>query len=110
MKDAWVANQSIVWLDEIVFSKLAMTKRTWSNRNVHYTTDHMEYFTGYRCAIVAVCSSMGLVNAEILDVAVNEKIFLEYIPKLSIAMGGEPFYLFMDRLSVHMMLTVKEKM
>ena len=87
-----------------------MAKRTWSNRNVHYTTDHMEYFTGYRCAIVAICSSMGLVNAEILATAVNEKIFLEYIPKLSIAMGGEPFFLFMDRLSVHMMLTVKDKL
>ena len=53
---------------------------------------------------------MGLVNAEILAKAVNENIFLEYIPKLSIAMGEEPFYLFMDRLSVHMMLTVKDKL
>ena len=87
-----------------------MAKRTWSGRGVHYTTDHMEYFTGYRCAIVAVSSSMGLVDAEIYDSAVNEKIFLEYIEKLSIAMGGEQFYLFMDRLSVHMMISVKHKM
>ena len=70
----------------------------------------MEYFVGYRCAIVAVSSSMGLVDAEIYDSAVNEKTFLDYIPKLSTAMGGEPFYLYMDRLSVHMMLSVKQRM
>ena len=55
-----------------MFSKLAMAKRTWSGRGIHYTTDHMEYFVGYRCAIVAVSSSMGLVDAEIYSSAVNE--------------------------------------
>jgi hypothetical protein len=89
-------NQPIVWLDEIVFSKLAMAKRTWSRRSVHYTTNFEDYYTSYRCAIVAVNSSLGLINYKIYDSAVDEEVFLQYIPLLSDAMGGCPFYLFMD--------------
>ena len=53
---------------------------------------------------------MGLVDAQIYNGAVNEEIFLEYISKLSLCMGGQPFYLFMDQLRIHKMLTVREKM
>lgn len=53
---------------------------------------------------------MGLVDGEIYAVAVNETIFLAYIEKLSMCMGGEPFYLFMDQLRIHKMLTVRQKM
>jgi transposase len=41
---------------------------------------------------------------------VDEGIFLEFLQKLSDSMGGKPFALFMDRLTVHRMLTVREKM
>ena len=70
----------------------------------------MEYFQAYRAAIVAVNSSIGVVSYQVYNSAVNEAIFIEFLSKMSEAMGGEPFALYMDRLTVHRMLTVKEKM
>ena len=49
-----------------------MKKKTWSPKGVHYTTDHDEYFTSYRCAIVAINSLMGLVDAQVMENAVDE--------------------------------------
>ena len=40
----------------------------------------------------------------------NEKIFIDFLKKLSVSMGEEPLALFMDRLTVHRMISVKEKM
>ena len=70
----------------------------------------MNYFTAFRAAIVAVNSHMGIISYEVYDTAVNEELFIKFLEKSSEAMGGEPFALFMDRLSVHRMITVKEKM
>jgi hypothetical protein len=64
----------------------------------------------YRAAIVAVNSDIGIVSYQVYDTAVDEFIFQKFLEKLSEAMGGDPFALFMDRLSVHKMNTVQEKM
>jgi hypothetical protein len=93
-----------------VYSKTAMLKRTWSNRGIHFSTDQIDYFTAYRAAIVAVNSTMGVVSYEVYNSAVDEKKFIAFLQKLSLCMGGEPFSLFMDRLTVHRMLTVKQEM
>ena len=39
LKHAWDNNLPLVWLDEIVYSKTAMLKRTWSSKGVHFSTD-----------------------------------------------------------------------
>ena len=70
----------------------------------------MDYYTAYRAAIVAVNSQMGIVSYQIYDSAVNENIFLKFLEKMSLAMGEQAFALYMDRLTVHRMITVKEKM
>ena len=70
----------------------------------------MDYFTAYRAAIVAVNSTMGIVSYQVYDSAVDEKRFLAFLNKMSIAMGEEPFALFMDRLNVHRMISVREEM
>ena len=87
-----------------------MQRRTWTNRGVHFSTDQMDYYTGYRAAIVAVTTSIGVVSYQIYDSAVNENIFLEFLQKLSDSMGGEPFSLYMDRLACHRMISVRTKM
>ena len=87
-----------------------MVKSTWTNRGVHLTTDQMDYFSGYRAAIVAVNSSRGIISYQVYNSAVNEVLFLAFLEKMSEAMGGDGFALFMDRLTVHRMLTVKAKM
>ena len=87
-----------------------MVKSTWTNRGVHLKTDQMDYYSGYRAAIVAVNSSRGVISYQVYNSAVNEGIFIEFLEKMSEAMGSEAFALFMDRLTVHRMLTVKAKM
>ena len=62
LKHAWDNDLPLVWLDEIVFSKTAMVKSTWTNRGVHLKTDQMDYYSGYRAAIVAVNSSAGVIS------------------------------------------------
>ena len=64
-----------------------MLKSTWSNRGVHFKTDQMNYYSAYRAAIVAVNSSIGVLSYQVYDSAVNEKLFLEFLNKMSIAMG-----------------------
>ena len=66
-------------MDEIVYSKTAMVKSTWTNRGVHLKTDQMDYYTAYRAAIVAVNSSRGVISYQIYDSAVNEKLFIEFL-------------------------------
>ena len=39
LKHAWDNHLPLIWLDEIVFSKTAMCKSTWTNRGVHLKTD-----------------------------------------------------------------------
>ena len=70
----------------------------------------MDYYSGYRAAIVAVNSSRGIISYQIYNSAVNEELFIAFLEKMSEAMGGEGFALFMDRLTVHRMLSVKAKM
>ena len=53
---------------------------------------------------------MGVVTYDVYDSAVDELKFLAFLSKLSDAMGEEPFALYMDRLTVHRMISVKEKM
>jgi hypothetical protein len=67
----------------------------------------VNYFTAFRAAEVAVNSSRGIISYEVYDSAVNEEIFIKFLEKMSEAMGGEAFSLFMDRLTVHRMITVK---
>ena len=110
LKHAWINDLPVVWLDEIVFSKTAMVRSTWTNRGIHLKTDQMDYYSGYRAAIVAVNSSRGVISYQIYNSAVNEEIFIEFLEKMSEAMGSEGFALYMDRLTVHRMLTVKAKM
>ena len=37
-------NLPLIWLDEIVFSKTAMLRTTWTNKGVHLKTDQIDYF------------------------------------------------------------------
>ena len=39
LSHAWDNHLPLVWLDEIVYSKTAMVKSTWTNRGVHLKTD-----------------------------------------------------------------------
>ena len=51
--------------------------------------------------IVAVNSDFGLILIDSKEIVTNEERILEFIPRLSGRMGGEPFALFMDNLICH---------
>jgi hypothetical protein len=59
-------------LDEVVFSKQAIVKRTWSSVNKHFSIDSTDVQVPYRCSIVAVNSLVGIVAAQTYTQAVNE--------------------------------------
>ena len=44
---------------------------------------------------------MGLILIDSEEICTNEERFLAFIPKLVNAMGGDPFALYVDQLSVH---------
>jgi hypothetical protein len=94
-------NRPIVYCDEIVFSKSSIMKSAWSNRRNHFTTNQEDFYSGFRTVIAAVNSDMGLIVIDSEEVPTNEERFLAFIPKLVNAMGGEPFALYVDQLSVH---------
>ena len=67
-----------------------------------------DVYSGFRTVIAAVNSDFGLVLTDSKEIVTNEERILEFIPKLSFRMGGEPFALFMDNLSCHKTPTVME--
>jgi hypothetical protein len=57
------SNFPVVYLDEVVFSKQAILKKTWSSIGNHFSTDASDVQVPYRASIVAVNSLMGLITA-----------------------------------------------
>ena len=107
LQHAYDNDLPVVYLDEVVFTKTSIGKRTWTNRGVHLVTDHSEFYSGFRTVIAAVSSAMGIILTDSEEVCTNEERFLKFIPKLSTCMGGEPFALYLDQLIVHKMKTVR---
>ncbi len=62
---------------------------------------------GYRCVIAAISKEDGFIYYELMNHAVNTKIYLSYVKDLSEEMGGKPFAMYMDNLTLHK--TVKAK-
>jgi hypothetical protein len=59
---------------------------------------------------VAVSRERGLLHITIKEEITNQDRFLPFIMELSRHMNWKPFYLFMDKLSVHKAINVKEKL
>jgi hypothetical protein len=43
--------QTVVYLDEVNFTKRSLSVREWSNRNTNLTIDQEDVYTGYRSVI-----------------------------------------------------------
>ena len=91
----------IVYMDEVVFSKRGFPNRAYSNKGVNITVRQSDVYSGFRTVIAAVNSDMGLILTDSKEIVTNEERILEFIPKLSVCMGGEPFAMFMDNLICH---------
>ena len=54
--------KTIVYLDEVNFTKLSFQSRDWSGKNSNLTVDQKDIYTGYRSVIVAMTEESGIVK------------------------------------------------
>ena len=63
---------------------------------------------GYTAAIVAVSSERGVVHLKIHDEAIDADKFCNYLRILARKMDDKPFCLYLDQLSVHKTIAVRD--
>ena len=93
--------QTVLFLDEIAFTETTHMTRTWSPRRIHIQVNQHQVYTGYRSVTATVCPEKGVILLEIVEEIPTKESFAEYLTKLSLVMRNEPFFLFMDKASVH---------
>ena len=99
----------MVFLDEIAFTKRSLLTKTWISRGKHIAVDQSEVYKGFRTAIAAVSREKGLVLMTSEEKVTSQENFIPFLKKLSRKMRSCPFYLFMDKLSVHTAKDVKKE-
>ena len=57
--------RTIVYQDEICFTKRSITLREWSNKNSNLTIDNEEIYVGYRVAIASMSEGRGIIHVRI---------------------------------------------
>ena len=101
MSQAKIENVPLLFLDEVAFTKRTFLTKTWSPRGIHFTVDQAEVYAGFRTSIVTVSPELGVVHISTKEQITDTDRFKPYVKELSDKMGGQPFYLFMDKLSCH---------
>ena len=76
------SGRSILYLDEVNFTKLAIQSKDWSNKNTNLTVDQKEIYTGYRSVIVAMSEENGLENSLICRSAIDSESFVLFLQRL----------------------------
>ena len=98
LNEAKSQHRTIVYLDEVNFTKLSFQNREWSGNNSNLTVDQKDIYTGYRSVIVAMTEESGIVKSSICPSAVNGKTFNIFLRSLRQKYGRTPLALFMDQL------------
>ena len=99
--------RTIIFLDEINFTKRSVDLREWSAKNTNLAIDQQDIYTGYKSVIAAMTEEDGMVLIVIHSSAIDAADFKEYLNKLRIKFGDRPLALFMDQLGVHKTKEVK---
>ena len=99
----WAENggRTVVFLDEINFTKLSLSRRDWSARNSNLSVDQREMYQGYRSVIATMTAERGMGLCLIHLKAVAAEDFVAFLKKLRNKLGRRPIALFMDQLRVH---------
>jgi len=99
----WAENegQTVVFLDEINFTKLSLARTEWSAKNSNLSVDQQEVYQGYRSVIATMTAERGIGLCLIYTKAVDAEDFVEFLKKLRNKLGRKPVALFMDQLRVH---------
>ena len=110
LREAQQAGTPIVYLDETVFTTRTYQHTDYGLKRSRIEIKQSDADMKYICAIACISHERGLFLHRTYNKAVDQVIFAEFLQQLSREMGGLPFVLFMDRLSVHLCTSVKEKM
>ena len=106
-KKAEALSQEVLYQDETGFSKVSIGKKTYSPFRTNIEINQNELMQPNITAVATVSSKKGLVYLSIQEEGVNESNFQVYIKTLSKKMDSKPFFLYMDNLSVHRMIVVR---
>ena len=99
--------RTLVFLDEINFTKRSLVQREWSGKNSNLTVDQEDVYVGFRSVIAAMTEEEGIKHVRIQSEAVAVPHFIEYLKQLRRKMGQTPIALFCDQLAVHRSKDVK---
>ena len=94
----WAKNEgrTIVFLDEINFTKLSLSRTEWSARNSNLSVDQREMYQGYRSVIATMTAEQGMGLCLIHLKAVDAEDFVAFLRRLRIKLCKRPVALFMD--------------
>jgi len=93
--------RTVVFLDEINFTKLSLPRREWAARNSNLSVDQREVYQGYRSVIATMTAERGVGLCLIHTKAVAAEDFVAFLRRLRNKLGRRPVALFMDQLRVH---------
>jgi hypothetical protein len=99
--------RTIIYLDEICFTKLSLPNREWSKKNSNLTVEQEDVYQGYRAVLVSMTEGRGIENLRISDHAFDGEDFLEYLKSIRRRHGRTPLALLMDNLGIHKCTVVK---
>ena len=99
----WEENEgrTIVFLDEINFTKLSLSRTEWSAKNSNLSVDQKEMYQGYRSVIATMTAEQGMCLCLIHQKAIDAQDFVAFLRRLRTKLGNRPIALFMDQLPVH---------
>ena len=99
----WAENEglTVVFLDEINFTKLSLARTEWSAKNSNLSVDQQEMYQGYRSVIATMTAERGMGLCLIHMQAVDANDFVAFLRKLRAKLGRRHIALFMDQLPVH---------
>ena len=100
---AWAENEgrTVVFLDEVNFTKRSLARTEWSAKNSNLSVDQQEMYQGYRSVIATMTAERGMGLCLIYMTAVDADDFVAFLRKLRAKLGRRPIALFMDQLPVH---------
>ena len=101
MEQAECEGRTLVFADEILFTKRAIKLREWSARNTNLAADQEELYVGYRAALASMTAEKGICIVHIYAEPVKPPEFCAHLMKLRCKAGKKPLALFMDQLWVH---------
>ena len=104
------SGRKVIYLDEVVFSKLSIPKVEWSNRGHNITVDEARVRTGYVAVCAAITEGDGLEGLALQRKAFNTFEFCQFLYWLAFMNNYRPLAIFMDNLSVHRSIGARKAM